>query len=368
MISVILAVYNSEHFIGEAIQSILNQTLADFELIIINDGSTDRSEDVILSFQDPRIRYYKQENKGVAGAKNAGLKQAKGEYITIHDSDDISLPNRFERMLKGLESSDIGFVHSDMLLMTEKGKPFGYWQSNNIFPEDLYPFFLNIGTPFNNPTIIFKREAINGILHDEQVKVGSDTDLVLQIAREWKSYHIPEPLYLYRRHQTNVTNNKDPEVLTRHVRKNLRDEDLKGIPEVDWNSADGNALFTAKLIAGVALSRRGMLDDAIYMFRGAIPLINSQSERDFFEGMKALVEKDYHRSVKMFSKADEKSHILENYLGEAYLFLKKYDEAFSHFKKALSLQPNYNEPIQNIRAIGIIKGLNTIDHRVNRYK
>lgn len=368
MISVVLAVYNNENFIGEAIESILNQTITDFELIIINDGSTDRTEEVIHSFQDNRIRYYKQENKGVASAKNAGLKLAKGDFITIHDSDDVSLPNRLERMLKSLKSSDIGFTHCDMLLMNEKGKPFGYWQSNNIFPESMYSFFLNTGTPFNNPTILFKKEAINGLLFDESVKVGSDTDLVLQIAREWKSYHIAEPLYLYRRHQTNVTNNRDYEVLTRHVRKHLNDEDLKWISEIDWKSTEENSLFTAKLIAGVALSRRGMLDEAIYLFRDAIPLIKDQQDRNFFEGMKGLVEKDYQHSVNMFNKILEKDHIIENYLGEAYLSLKKYDESFLHFIKALSIQPNYNEPIQNIRALGIVKGQHTIDRRVNRYK
>ncbi|MEH7444645.1 glycosyltransferase [Bacillus sp. JJ1122] len=368
MISVVLAVYNNESFVGEAIESILNQTFADFELIIINDGSTDSTDEVIQSFDDKRIHYYKQENKGVAAAKNAGMRLAKGDYITIHDSDDVSLPNRFERMMKGLESNDIGFVHCDMLLMTEKGKPFGYWQSNNIFPESMYTFFLNIGTPFNNPTIIFKKEAINGLLHDETVKVGSDTDLVLQIARECKSYHIPEPLYLYRRHQTNVTNNKDSEVLTRHVRKHLKDEDLNWIPAIDWNSPDGNALFIAKLVAGVALSRRWMLDDAILLFRDAIPLIRNKRDREFFEGMKAIVEKDYQRAVNMFSKITERTHHVENYLGEAYLHLKKYDEAFLHFKKALTFKPDYEEPIHNLRALGLIKGLHAIDIRANRYK
>jgi glycosyltransferase involved in cell wall biosynthesis len=368
MISVVLAVYNNERFVGEAIESILNQTFADFELIIINDGSTDKTEKVIQSFDDKRIRYYKQENKGVAAAKNAGMMHAKGDYITIHDSDDVSLPIRFERMLKGLASNDVGFVHCDMLLMAENGKPFGYWQSNNIFPESMYTFFLNIGTPFNNPTIIFKKEALNGLLHDETVKVGSDTDLVLQIAREFKSYHIPEPLYLYRRHQTNVTNNKDPEILTHHVRKHLNDDELKWIPAIDWDSPSENALFIAKLVAGVALSRRWMLDDAIYLFRDAIPLIRNNRDRDFFEGMKALVEKDYQRAVTLFSKITEKNHHIENYLGEAYLYLKKYDEAFLHFKKALTIHPSYNEPVQNIRAIGLLKGQHPIDQRANRYK
>ena len=368
MISVILAVYNNENFVGEAIESILNQTITDFELIIINDGSTDKSEEVIQSFKDERILYFKQENKGVAGAKNVGLKVANGDFITIHDSDDISLPNRFERMLKCLESSDIGISHSDMLLITENGNPFGYWQSNNILPESIYSFFLNVGTPFNNPTILFKKEAIKGLFFDENVKVGSDTDLILQLGIKWKSFHIPEPLYLYRRHQTNVTNTKDQEVLKRHVRKHIKDEDLKWLSEVNWKSPKENSLFVAKLIAGLALFRRWMIDDAIYFFQNAIPLIKNQDDRHFFEGMKSLVEKDYQRSINMFNKIPEKDHIIENYLGEAFLSLKKYDEAFLHFKNALSIQPTYDVPIQNIKAIGIMKGNHVLDKRINKYK
>lgn len=113
-ISVVMPVYNTkEEYLREAIESILNQTYNDFEFIIINDGSTNNAEDVILSYKDKRIKYLKQKNSGVAKALNYGFDLAKGEYIARMDSDDISLPNRFEKQIKFLEAhKDVSVIGS----------------------------------------------------------------------------------------------------------------------------------------------------------------------------------------------------------------------------------------------------------------
>jgi glycosyltransferase involved in cell wall biosynthesis len=370
MISVILPVYNGGDFLKETISSILNQTHKNLELIIVNDGSTDNSEEVVLTFTDERIKYCKQENKGVAEAFNKGLSEAKGDYITFHGADDISLINRFERMLKILQHSGIGVVHSDMLLITAGGSPMGYWQSGNVLSEDMYSFFLNVGTPFNNPTMIFKRDVLKSeVKYDPTIKVGSDTDFILKaLQSDCLSYHIPEPLYLYRRHQTNVTNQKNPAVLARHVKLNLSDDDLKNIHEANGGpDGTGHNLFAAKLIAGLALSRRWMMNEAFILFNEAIPLIMSDRDRIFFEGMKGLIEKDYPRAVKHFTKLENRTHLEENYLGEALMLLKKYNEAYPHFLKALERSPDYHSPVQNLKAIGTLRGLNVIDKHVNKY-
>lgn len=100
LISVVMTVYNTkEEYLREAIESILNQTYKNFEFIIIDDGSDDYCEQVVMSYQDVRIRYYKQDNKGISAARNYGTKLANGEYIAVMDSDDISLPERFEKEL-----------------------------------------------------------------------------------------------------------------------------------------------------------------------------------------------------------------------------------------------------------------------------
>jgi glycosyltransferase involved in cell wall biosynthesis len=200
-----MPVRNAENFLKRSIDSILGQTEKDFELIIVNDGSTDSSEEIILSYDDPRIVYVKQENQGVAAARNKGLSIAKGEFIAWQDADDISLPIRLEIMKNSFTSETIGFVHCDMLLVDENGTATGYWQSQNISPADMTRFFLKIGTPFNNASMLMRKELFREFAHDTSLRIGSDSDMVFSVTNGWESVHIPEPLYIYRRHSNNLT-------------------------------------------------------------------------------------------------------------------------------------------------------------------
>ncbi len=97
LVSVVMPVYNSEGFLRAAIDSVLAQSASDLELILINDGSTDRSEEIIRSYSDPRIRYFSQPNAGVAKTLNRGLSLAQGTYIWRHDADDISCPPNWKK-------------------------------------------------------------------------------------------------------------------------------------------------------------------------------------------------------------------------------------------------------------------------------
>lgn len=123
IISVILPAYNAERFLKEAIDSILNQTFRDFELIILNDGSTDRTEGIILSYNDSRIRYVKNEqNLKLIKTLNKGIDLAKGKYIARMDADDISIPERFEIQLKYLsDHPEVAMVSAEAFMMDEDG-------------------------------------------------------------------------------------------------------------------------------------------------------------------------------------------------------------------------------------------------------
>ena len=123
LISCIMPAYNAERYIAKSIQSILNQSFCDFELIIINDGSTDDTENIILSFDDPRIVYVKNErNLKIIKTLNKGLDLAKGKYISRMDSDDIALPELFEKEIKIFENrKDIGIVNILTYHLTEDG-------------------------------------------------------------------------------------------------------------------------------------------------------------------------------------------------------------------------------------------------------
>ena len=100
MISVIIPLYNKEHFVAKTIESVLAQTYKDYELIIVNDGSTDHSADVVSTFSDARIRYEEQANGGVSSARNHGLRMAKGEFVAFLDADDTWYPDFLEQMMR----------------------------------------------------------------------------------------------------------------------------------------------------------------------------------------------------------------------------------------------------------------------------
>jgi glycosyltransferase involved in cell wall biosynthesis len=180
MVSVIMPVYNSDRFLSQAIQSILDQTYSDFELIIIDDGSNDRSWDIVLDFQkrDERIRSLRHHNnKGVAAASNRGLEMASGKYIARMDSDDISLPDRFADQVGFLEAHpDIGILGGKMRFMDENGKLKG------VFPVihgnlNIHWNFM-FESPFSNTTVMYRKSLVEdyGLKYNQSAFYGEDYD------------------------------------------------------------------------------------------------------------------------------------------------------------------------------------------------
>ena len=123
-ITVLMSVYNCERYLSEAIESILNQSFSDFEFLIINDGSTDNSRNIILSYADPRIRFFENEkNIGLTHSLNKGLRLATGQYIARMDADDVSMPKRLEKELTFLnQHHSVGLVGTYFNMINENGK------------------------------------------------------------------------------------------------------------------------------------------------------------------------------------------------------------------------------------------------------
>ena len=126
LLSVLVPVYNSQNFLRDTINSILSQTFEDFELILLNDASTDESEKVIESFNDSRIKYYKNEhNLGISGTRNRLFELAKGEYWAIMDNDDISMPKRFEKQVAFLDKNPDVAIVGTWLQLFNKSPAYG---------------------------------------------------------------------------------------------------------------------------------------------------------------------------------------------------------------------------------------------------
>lgn len=165
IISVVLPVYNASKYVAEAIQSVLNQSFTDFELIIINDGSTDNSLDIIKSFPDSRIIVIDQLNKGALAAVLSGTAVCKGEFIARMDHDDISLNNRFEKQINFLRKNpDVSLVSGAIIYIDERGN-----ELSRSFPLTSFyaikKYLNNYGSVIVHPAVMMRRrdfEAVGG--------------------------------------------------------------------------------------------------------------------------------------------------------------------------------------------------------------
>ena len=360
MISVMMPVYNAGTFLREAIDSVLKQTEEDLELVIVNDGSTDQSEEIILSYNDPRIVYIKQENGGEAAARNKALEHMKGEFIVFQDADDISLPMRLAVLKRNFTSPAVGFVHSDFLLINEQNKPIGYWASGNIDSARLRRYFLKTGTPFNNPGMMVRREALQGFRYDTSLYIGTDTDMVFHTTANWATIHVPLPLLLYRRHSASLSRSKDYRVLFAHVQKFLDSYSLPElVPELDWTGGDllENQARATAMIA-LFLQRRGMIPDCRAWDEIAL---KSSAASSFVNAIGHMLTGDYTKASDILTACSPQDAVVLNYLGENYAYLGQIQKASEFFLKSLQINPFYEEPLDNLKALGWVTGLEYID-------
>ena len=197
-VSLIMAVYNTpKQYLKEAIESILNQTLKNFELIIVNDGSTNSDiEKIVKSYTDKRIKYFKIKNSGAAAARNKKLKKATGKYIAIMDSDDISLPNRFEKEVNFLEKHpEISIVGSNMELFYENGET---EKTNVCLNPKILDFFKE--NFLQHSTVMWRKADFDkyDLRYDQKYKTAEDYDLWVRASRYLNIANIPDVLCRYR--------------------------------------------------------------------------------------------------------------------------------------------------------------------------
>jgi len=203
LISVIMPVYNGEKYLHEAVESILAQTLADFELIVIDDGSTDRSAAILESFRQNDARVIVQhhsQNQGIVAANNTGLAIARGKYIARMDADDISLPERFEKQAAFLETHpEIDIIGSARQMINEHGHFIG---GLTMPLEDLALRWANtFSIAFMHATILLRRSII--VEHKIQYNISRDVSELDFFARLLEYAHggnLAESLYIYRIH------------------------------------------------------------------------------------------------------------------------------------------------------------------------
>lgn len=354
-----MPVFNAEAYLAEAITSILGQTYDELELVIVDDGSSDGSPQVMAGYDDPRVRIIRTENRGEAAARTRGIAEAHGEFVAWQDADDVSLPTRLEVLMRQLELPHVGFAHSDMLLIDTAGAPCGYWQSQMIVPTRVERFLLRVGTPFNNPSMVLRRSIAAGIQY-RSFRIGTDTDAVAQFAVDWHGVHVPEPLLLYRRHATSATADPTEETVYEHVASYLERTPLERLfPELDWTDGEG-ASRRAQALLCLFLYRRGFPQAAQRWLDQAQDQPPDEDVARFVEGVARLAVDDAAGARELLSGC-RRDHVVENYLGEAAARGGDLARAILHFRQAATLAPHYPEPLANLKAVGARTGYMQLD-------
>lgn len=187
VISVILPTYNREALLHRSIQSILNQTYKQFELIVVDDASTDETSKIISKIHDPRLRYVKQPvNQGACAARNRGIKESKGDYIAFQDSDDVWLANKLETQIRYLERMQSDIVFCAFLRYGTGGNPIGIFPGKSVQPGLISYQQLLKGNLISTQTMLGKKECFDQYLFDESMPRLQDWELVLRLSRNYK--------------------------------------------------------------------------------------------------------------------------------------------------------------------------------------
>ena len=217
-VSVIIPTYNRASMLREAIQSVLDQTYSDFEIIVVDDGSTDDTRKIVNAFFDKRIRYVFQENRGRSNARNHAFALAQGKYIAFLDSDDLFLPGKLEKQVAALEKEPgFGMVYSSAICTDEQGKeipPFMYKATASGMIYRKVAFYIPLTIIL--PTVVMRAEVLSQVGgFDEKMERFEDTDMWRRVARRYPILAIREPLCRIRRHSDNELANQDPENIMR---------------------------------------------------------------------------------------------------------------------------------------------------------
>ena len=201
-VSVIIPIYNGMPYLEKTIEGILNQTYTNFELILINDGSTDKSEEYIKSLTDKRIRYISQDNMGLCNTLNKAFFLAKGKYIVRNDQDDVSEPQRIKKQLDGLKKSSYDCVFSFITKISEEKE----WANLDKLVEKksvLRDFDPWVDGCMVNSTMIIKKDVFEDIGgYRQEYYPSDDWDLELRLSQKYSVGVLEESLLKYRFHDT----------------------------------------------------------------------------------------------------------------------------------------------------------------------
>ena len=239
LVSVIMPAYNTEKYIGESIQSVLDQTYTNWELLVVDDGSTDTTAQIVRAFADSdrRIKYFFQQNAGQSKARNTAIQNARGTLLAFLDSDDLWLPEKLQLQLRAMVATNVDVVYSNGFVIYEPGAPPGQMDfpivAGTVEGRKMFDLLLLLNfIPVQS--VVLRKEVFDKAGPFEESLLCEDYDLWLKIASSGASFHgLNQKLIKYRRHPTATTHENSKllqpmlRVVARHIDAGSLDERKK---------------------------------------------------------------------------------------------------------------------------------------------
>lgn len=254
LVSIIMPAYNAEKYIKEAIYSLLENQINDLEVIVVNDGSTDQTLDVVKSIKDERVSAITQANKGVkrlAETINLGLSKATGEFVTMFPADDLCMPNRFEKQIPFFEDPDVVLVHGDTISITEEGNEIKSWKNifkskkTNLSQRLALQELITRNIVEQQSTLIRRNVLLKiGGYYQDDYMYAEDYPTHIHLALEGKFLYTPEVFAKYRFHPDQMTNIHEYQMIAtdilfveEFVQKNLKKIQMVGLSRAQIDKA-----------------------------------------------------------------------------------------------------------------------------------
>jgi glycosyltransferase involved in cell wall biosynthesis len=200
LVTVLMSTYNDASYLAESVESVLGQTFGDFEFLIVDDGSTDGTRDVLGAVHDPRVRVRRNaENLGLTRSLNLGLDAASGQFVARMDADDVCFPERLARQVEFLQSRpDVGIVGCSRELVDERGRFVAH--ASAAEDDSRIRWKCLLGNPFAHPTVMLRRDVLdrNRLRYDKQYRTAQDYELWTRLLAVTRGANLREPLLKYR--------------------------------------------------------------------------------------------------------------------------------------------------------------------------
>lgn len=305
LVSVFIPVYNREKYIADAINSILNQTFTDFELIIIDDGSTDNTREILASYNDKRIKlFFNEKNMGIPYTRNKGLECAKGEFIALLDSDDVAVPDRLEKQLNFFKTHPdcvivggfVGVIDQHIKLI--KKIKYRYTDPDHVSSSLLF------NCSIHNTTVMAKTNVLKKFNYNKHFTLAQDVDLLVRLNfSKYKLYNMNKILVFQREHKNRTTTDKLD--FNKSIRKEILKNQLKAL-NISFTDID---LYNHLYLKGnyIKLDNFNIDDNYIRWAQDwLVKLINANNKLRIYP-VKAFKSVVCHRWICIFSHIKKKN-------------------------------------------------------------